>query len=452
MAALETLADALGGYTEPAVRLSGVVSEATPTDRFVRGLSKYAALGDQLRINHNDGAALAEVVRIDRERVIASPYERRGSAFIGAEAALMGRFALRPCGAWLGRIVDALGRPLDDKGALVQGAVRCVNADPPRALKRAPLNRTLRTGVKALDIFAPLVEGQRVGIFAGSGVGKSTLLGMVAAAASFDVVVAAMVGERGREVNELLDGPLAAHRERTVAVVSTGDETPMMRRLAPMSAMAVAEHFRAEGRRVLLVVDSLTRYAQAARDVALAAGEPPVSRGFPPSVFADMTRLVERAGRADGLGSITAVFAVLVDGDDMDEPIADTARGTLDGHIVLSRSIAEAGRLPAVDPLASLSRLADKAFRPDEWELARRLRVLISRYEDTRDLRLLGGYKPGSDAELDKAVQMVPAIYDALIQLPGAEPSQDAFAELAALLAGRAGGQSAESPAEDPSA
>jgi len=310
----------------------------------------------------------------------------------------------------------------------------------------------LRTGVKALDIFAPLVEGQRVGIFAGSGVGKSTLLGMISGAASFDVVVAAMVGERGREVNELLDGPLAPHRDRTVAVVSTGDETPMMRRLAPMSAMAVAEHFRAEGKRVLLVVDSLTRYAQAARDVALAAGEPPVSRGFPPSVFADMTRLVERAGRADGMGSITAVFAVLVDGDDMDEPIADTARGTLDGHIVLSRAIAEQGRLPAVDPLASLSRLADKAFRPDEWELSRRLRVLISRFEDTRDLRLLGGYKPGSDAELDKAVLMVPAIYDALIQLPDAEPSQDAFAELAGLLAARSSSQPAEPAAGDPSA
>ncbi|UOM34945.1 FliI/YscN family ATPase [Acuticoccus sp. I52.16.1] len=446
MGALEQLADALAEYTEPAVRLSGVVSEATSTDRYMRGLSAHAALGDQLLIQHHDGTALAEVVRIDREIVTASPYERRAAAFLGAEAALMGRFELRPGEAWLGRVVDALGRPLDDAGPLAKGPKRAVDADPPKALKRAPLNRALRTGVKVLDIFAPLVEGQRVGIFAGSGVGKSTLLGMIGAAARFDVVVAAMVGERGREVSELLDGPLATHRDRTVAVVSTGDETPMMRRLAPMTAMSVAEHFREQGRRVLLVVDSLTRYAHAARDVALAAGEAPVSRGYPPSVFADMTRLVERAGRTAGQGSITAVFAVLVDGDDMDEPVADTARGTLDGHIVLSRAISEQGRWPAVDPLGSLSRLADKAFRPDEWELSRRLRTLISRFEDTRDLRLLGGYKSGSDPELDKAVQLVPHVYDALVQIPTDAPSEDAFAELAALLAARNGGSTADAP------
>ncbi|RAI00223.1 flagellum-specific ATP synthase FliI [Acuticoccus sediminis] len=446
MGALERLADVLDGYTEPAVRLSGVVCEANPTDRFVRGLSRHAALGDQLLIHHHDGAALAEVVRIDRERVTASPYERRHAAFIGAGAALVGRFELRPCDEWLGRVVDALGRPLDHGEPLPLGPVRRVDADPPKAMKRAPLNRALRTGVKVLDIFAPLVEGQRVGIFAGSGVGKSTLLGMIGAAATFDVVVAALVGERGREVMETLDGPLAEHRDRTVAVVSTGDETPMMRRLAPMTAMAVAEYFREQGKRVLLVVDSLTRYAHAARDVALAAGEPPVSRGYPPSVFADMARLVERAGRTGLLGSITGVFAVLVDGDDMDEPVADTARGTLDGHIVLSRAIAEQGRLPAVDPLASLSRLADKAFRHDEWELSRRLRALISRFEDTRDLRLLGGYKPGSDAELDKAVQVVPHVYEALVQMPADKPSEDAFAELAALLTGRTAGGEADPP------
>lgn len=439
MAALDQLAGILDGYTAPAVRLSGVVSEANPSERLVRGLSAHAALGDQLLIDHHDGVALAEVVRIDRQHVVASPYERRSAAFLGAKASLMGRFELRPHDGWMGRVVDALGRPLDEAGPLPLGSVRTADADPPRALSRAPLNRALRTGVKALDIFAPLVEGQRIGIFAGSGVGKSTVLGMMAAAASFDVVVTALVGERGREVGEMLAGPLAAHRDRTVTVVSTGDETPMMRRLAPLTAMAVAEHFREAGRRVLLVVDSLTRYAHAARDVALAAGEPPVSRGYPPSVFADLTRLVERAGRGSGFGSITAVFAVLVDGDDMDEPVADCARGTLDGHIVLSRAIAEQGRYPAIDPLASLSRLADKAFRPDEWELSRRLRGLISRFEDTRDLRLLGGYRPGSDAELDRAVALVPHVYEALVQTPSAPPSQDAFAELAQLLAARSG-------------
>jgi len=437
MPALQNVARVMARYGAPAVRLSGRVAAATSTERMVRGLSDHAALGDQLLIAHGDGPALAEVIRVDREGVVAAPYERRTAAFLGARASLSGRFALSPSENWLSRVVDALGRPLDGGDPPPPGPMRAVDTDPPPALSRNPLATPLRTGVKVLDIFAPLVEGQRMGIFAGSGVGKSTLLGMIAAASSFDVVVAALVGERGREVNEMLEGPLGPHRERTVTVVSTGDETAMMRRLAPLTAMTIAEHFRAEGLRVLLVVDSLTRAAHAARDVALAAGEAPVFRGYPPSVFADLTRLAERAGRDSGKGSITAVFAVLVDGDDMEEPVADAARGTLDGHIVLSRAIAEAGRYPAVDPLASLSRLAPRAFRPDEVELTRRLRALVSRYEDTRDLRLLGGHKPGADPELDRAVAVVPQIYEALVQTPSDPPSADAFGELARVLAGR---------------
>ncbi|MCF3932483.1 FliI/YscN family ATPase [Acuticoccus sp. M5D2P5] len=432
------MASVLAGHHRPAVRLSGVVDEATAGERFVRGLSNHAALGDQLLISHANGPALAEIIRIDRERVVAAPYERRGAAFLGARAALMGGFAVRPHESWPGRVMDALARPLDGR-RLDLGPARPVDADPPPALSRAPLTTAMRTGVKVLDIFAPLVEGQRVGIFSGSGVGKSTLLGMIAAASSFDVVVASLVGERGREVNEMLEGPLKPHKDRTVTVVATGDETAMMRRLAPLTSMAIAEHFRDAGQRVLLIVDSLTRYAHAARDVALAGGEPPVSRGYPPSVFADLTRLVERAGRGSGFGSITAVFAVLVDGDDMEEPVADAARGSLDGHIVLSRAIGEAGRYPAVDPLASLSRLAQRAFRADEWELSRRLRGLVARFEDTRDLRLLGGHKTGADPELDRAVALVPEIYEALIQTPTDPASSDAFAELAAVLAQRHG-------------
>lgn len=439
MPVLERLGRALADHEAPAVRLSGVVEAATASERIVRGLSSHAALGDQLLIAHGDGPALAEIVRVDRDRVVAAPYERRGVAFLGARASLLGRFMLRPGPAWLGRVVDALGRPLDGGAPPEAGPPRVVDNDPPPALTRTPLTTPLRTGVRVLDIFAPLVEGQRVGIFAGSGVGKSTLLGMIAAASRFDVVVAALVGERGREVNEMLDGPLQAHRARTVAVVATGDETAMMRRLAPLTAMTVAEAFREEGRRVLLIVDSLTRAAHAARDVALSAGEAPVSRGYPPSVFADLTRLAERAGRDRGHGSITAVFAVLVDGDDMDEPVADAARGTLDGHIVLSRALAEAGRYPAVDPVASLSRLAPRAFRPDEIALSRKLRALVARYEDTRDLRLLGGHKPGADPELDRAVEVVPKVYETLVQTPQDPPSTDAFGDLAAVLQAQAG-------------
>jgi flagellum-specific ATP synthase len=300
---------------------------------------------------------------------------------------------------------------------------------------RARLRQPLRSGVRAIDLFTPLCAGQRIGIFAGSGVGKSTLLAMLAGAEGFDSVVVALVGERGREVREFLDGPLAASRGRAVIVVSTGDESPMMRRQAPKLAMAVAEHLRDQGEAVLLIVDSVTRYAHAARDVALAAGEPAVARGFPPSVFSDLPRLLERAGPGgEGQGSITGIFSVLVDGDDHNDPVADSIRGTLDGHIVLDRGIADQGRYPAIDLLGSISRLAEHVWSPEQRELVRRLKGMMARFEETRDLRLMGGYRAGTDAELDQAVGLVPRIYEALRQEPGGTPSRDAFLELAQAL------------------
>lgn len=433
--ALEHLAAAASAFALPPVVLAGTVDEATLAERYVRGLSQHAALGDQLEIMHGTGGALAEVIHIDRERCLAALYERRGGAFLGAPALLRGPLTLAPHETWLGRAIDALGRPIDGLGALMPGVPRSTDADPPPAVGRRPLARPLRTGVKAIDLFAPLVEGQRIGIFSGSGVGKSTLLGMLAAAANVDVVIAGLIGERGREVGELLCGPLATHRDRTVTVVSTGDETALMRRQAARTALTVAEHFREEGKTVLLLLDSLTRVAHAMRDVALSAGEPPVARGYPPSVFAELTRLAERAGQGEGQGSITAIFCVLVDGDDLDDPVSDTARGTLDGHVILSRTLAEAGRYPAIDPLASLSRLAPTAFTHEEAELSRHLRRLVARFEDTRDLRLLGAYKAGADEELDRAVTLVPKIQTALLQTPSDPPCRDAFAELAKVLA-----------------
>ena len=225
-------------------------------------------------------------------------------------------------------------------------------------MRRQRIRKPMKTGIRAIDLFTPLCAGQRIGIFAGSGVGKSTLLSMLARAAGFDTTVLALVGERGREVREFLEDALGRETERAVAVVATGDESPMMRRLAPKSAMCIAEYLRDRGENVLLIVDSVTRYAHAARDVALAAGEPPVARGYPPSVFSDLPKLLERAGPGEeGAGSITGVFAVLVDGDDHNDPVADSIRGTLDGHIVLDRAIAEQGRYPAVNVLTSVSRL-----------------------------------------------------------------------------------------------
>jgi flagellum-specific ATP synthase len=289
--------------------------------------------------------------------------------------------------------------------------------------------------VRSVDLFTPICEGQRIGIFAGSGVGKSTLLSMLARCEGFDTIVVALVGERGREVREFLEGAIQPNRARSVIVVSTGDESPMMRRQAPKTALSVAEYFRDLGDSVFLIVDSVTRYAHAARDVALAAGEPAVARGYTPSVFSDLPRLLERAGPGEeGKGSITGVFSVLIDGDDHNDPVADSIRGTLDGHIVLDRSIADQGRYPAINVLGSISRLADQVWTSEQRELVRRLRTLIARFEDTRDLRLMGGYHPGNDPELDQAVVIVPKIYEALRQDPSTPPSTDAFLELAQLL------------------
>ena len=271
------------------------------------------------------------------------------------------------------------------------------------------------------------------------------MLAMLARAPDFDTVVIALVGERGREVREFLDDALADNRHSAIAVVSTGDESPMMRRLAPRTAMAVAEYFRDRGEQVLLIVDSVTRFAHAARDVALAAGEPAVARGYAPSVFSDLPRLLERAGPGlEDSGSITGVFSVLVDGDDHNDPVADSIRGTLDGHIVLDRAIADQGRFPAVDILASVSRIPNPAWSPEQRKLVTRLRALIARYEETRDLRLMGGFTPGADPLLDQAVKSVPRIYEAMSQTLASPPCEDPFIELAAALRGEAKDESAE--------
>jgi len=248
-------------------------------------------------------------------------------------------------------------------------------------------------------------------------------------------VVIALVGQRGREVREFLDDSLGPNRKLAVTVVSTGDESPMMRRLAPKTALTIAEFFRDLGENVLLIIDSVTRFAHAARDIALAAGEPAVARGYAPSVFSDLPKLLERAGPgAEGQGSITGIFSVLVDGDDHNDPVADNIRGTLDGHIVLDRAIADQGRFPAVNVLSSISRLAQNVWSKEQQVLVIKLKAMVARYEDTRDLRLMGGYQQGQDSDLDQIVALVPKLYDALVQSPDSPPSKDAFRELAEAL------------------
>ena len=420
------------------VRVGGPISEVTASACRVGGVAPFMRLGDRMGFEANGRLQVGEVVRVDAGGVTLKPFESRIEAGIGTRAFRLGAADLRPDPSWKGRVIDALGRPIDDLGPLQPGPrVAAIDADPPAAMGRARVRAPLTTGVRVLDLFTPLCAGQRIGIFAGSGVGKSTLLAMLADANGFDSVVVALVGERGREVREFLEGPIAPARARAVIVVSTGDESPMMRRQAPKVALAVAESFRDRGESVLLIVDSVTRYAHAARDVALAASEPAVARGYPPSVFSDLPRLLERAGPGrDGEGSITGVFSVLVDGDDHNDPVADAIRGTLDGHIVLDRAIAEQGRYPAVDLLGSISRLAGEVWTPEQRDLVRKLRAMMARFEETRDLRLMGGYRAGTDAELDQAIALVPRIYEALRQEPGRPPSRDAFLELAQALRG----------------
>jgi len=422
----------------PLASVSGAISEIAPTHFRVSGLSRFVRLGELIGVNSAERPQIGEVVRIDSDGIVAKPFDRRFAGGLGSVAFRMPPLSFAPDPGWKGRVINALGAPLDGGAPLIPGS-RAVSAEaePPPAMKRARVNKPLRTGVRIIDLFAPICAGQRVGIFAGSGVGKSTLLAMLARSEGFDTVVLALVGERGREVREFIEDVLGHNRARAITIVSTGDESPMMRRLAPKTAMAVAEYFRDRGESVLLVVDSITRFAHAAREVALAAGEPAVARGYAPTVFADLPRLLERAGPGEeGSGTITGIFSVLVDGDDHNEPIADTIRGTLDGHIVLSRHIADQARYPAVDVLASISRLAHCVWDPEERELVGKLRAMIARYEDTRDLRLMGGYQPGRDASLDQLVEIVPKIYAAMRQDASAAPSADPFRELRDMMKG----------------
>ncbi|WP_244467980.1 flagellar protein export ATPase FliI [Nitratireductor soli] len=437
LSALEQAYRGIAGDDRFVVSHGGRVTEVSPTHYSVSGLSQTARLGDLVSCRGRRGTGAGEVVRISAEGVLVAPFEKTGEIGMGEPVFNRGPLGLAPGPSWRGRVIDALGRPADAKPAPAKGPA-AIGSSPvtPPAMQRQRVCDPFRTGVRVIDIFTPLCHGQRLGIFAGSGVGKSTLLSMLANADAFDTVVIALVGERGREVREFLEDTIGAESmKKSVAVVATSDESAMMRRRAPDTAMRVAEYFRDRGDKVLLILDSITRFAHALREVAIGAGEPPVARGYPASVFTELPRLLERAGPGEtGRGSITAILSVLVDGDDHNDPVADAVRGILDGHVVLDRSIAEQGRYPPVNPLASISRLADRAWSPDQKRLVLRLRNMLARFEDTRDIRLLGAYQAGIDPDLDQAVRQVPLIYEALTQAPSDPASADPFADLAIKL------------------
>lgn len=431
--------------TDGLVKRGGLVTEVTSTHYKVRGLSDFARLGDIVEQRGQSGARRGEIVKISRDEVVVAPFERSADAGIGDAVFRRGPLAVAPHDSWRGRTIDALTRAIDGGPPLIRGGDLSGSAATPGAMARQRVGTAFMTGVKVIDIFTPLCFGQRMGVFAGSGVGKSTLLAMLAGADAFDTVVVALIGERGREVREFLEDTIGDSMAKTVAVVATSDESAMMRRRAPDTAMRVAEHFRDQGHRVLLVLDSITRFAHALREVATGTGEPPVARGYPASVFTELPKLLERAGPGvEGKGSITAIISVLVDGDDHNDPVADSVRGILDGHVVLDRAIAEQGRYPPVNPLSSISRLAGKAWSVEQRALVTRLKAMIARFEDTRDIRLLGAYQGGADAELDIAVRQVPLIYEALTQSPRDRPSADPFSDLARHLKGKLNAESGD--------
>ncbi len=394
-------------------------------------------LGAAVRIL--DGSGLTgEVVGCGNGRVTCMPYGELRGIRVGTRVIGTGGAPTVPVGPrLLGRVVDALGNPLDDGPPLDGCPTATLDGLPPHPLRRARVDEPLSLGVRTWDTLAAMGKGQRVGVFAGSGVGKSTLMGMVARGSTADVNVVALIGERGREVREFIEAELGDEGlQRSVVVVATSDTPALVRLRAAAAATRIAESFRDDGADVVLMMDSLTRYCMAQREIGLSAGEPPTSRGYPPSVFSLLPKLLERAGTAER-GSITGIYTVLVDGDDHNEPIADAARSILDGHIVLSRKLAHAGTYPAIDPLASVSRVASSVTTDDEQALARELRQLLAAYADARDLIEIGAYVAGTNPTVDRAVALKPAI-DAFLrqQVQDRTVAPDAFARLAALLRG----------------
>jgi flagellum-specific ATP synthase len=335
----------------------------------------------------------------------------------------------------LGRVVDANGRPLDGLGPLDGKVARSLVGRPCNPLQREPIAQTLDVGIRAINSLLTVGRGQRLGLFAGSGVGKSVLLGMMARYTAAEVIVVGLIGERGREVKEFIEQNLGEEgRRRSVVVAAPADVSPLMRLQGAAYATSIAEHFRDAGKQVLLIMDSLTRYAMAQREIALAIGEPPVTRGYPPSVFARLPQLVERAGNGPaGGGSITAFYTVLAEGDDQQDPIADSARAILDGHFVLNRALADAGHYPAIDIEQSISRAMTNLIPPDHLERVRRFKQLYSRYQRARDLLAVGAYVPGSDPLLDRAIALYPQL-EAFLQ-QGIDERANAENSLTALTA-----------------
>ena len=428
-------------------RIEGLAVEVT-------GAQGAVSLGGQCSVTIGKNKKIpCEVVGFRDGRALVMPLGPLDGITLGARTDFEDRPAsIYPCTAWLGRVIDGFGNPTDGKGPLPQGNQSYpIKAPPPAATKRARVGGKLDLGVRALNQFTTCCAGQRMGIFSGSGVGKSTLLSMLARNSDADAIVIALIGERGREVKEFIEDDLGQEGlARSVVVAATSDEAPLVRRQAAYVAMTVAEQLRDQGLNVLLLMDSVTRFAMAQREIGLSAGEPPASKGYTPTVFAELPRLLERAGPgeegpgAEGAngktGTITGLFTVLVEGDDHNEPVADAVRGILDGHIVLERAIAERGRFPAINILKSVSRAMPGCNTEDEQRLVLQARAPMTIYEDMAELIRLGAYKAGTNPEVDEAVRLYPQLEAFLGQSKSERASMaDGYDALAAILGGAQG-------------
>lgn len=435
-------------------RIKSLITELTQVElltvygrvKSIRGLMIEVAgplaempIGGRLDIEGPNGRTIpAEVIGLHDKVALAMPYASTEGLHQGAKAIVRRRaMGIYPHESWLGRVLNGFGEPIDGKGPLLNGArFMPFRADPPPAHSRQRVGRPLDLHVRVLDTFLTTCRGQRMGIFAGSGVGKSVLLSMLARNAASDVAVIGLVGERGREVQEFLQEDLGEMGlSRSIVIVATSDESALMRRQAAYVTLAVSEYFRDDDKDVLCMMDSVTRFAMAQREIGLASGEPPTSKGYTPTVFTELPRLLERAGPGLGQGSITGIFTVLVDGDDHNEPVADAVRGILDGHIVMERAIAERGRYPAVNVLKSVSRTMPRAADPDYWPVVQKARAILSTYTDMEELIRLGAYRAGSSSEVDEAIRLYPFINEFLSQSKEESTSlRDSYRRLAEIL------------------
>ncbi len=411
------------------VRVVGLTLEAT-------GCS--AAIGQTCEVETAGGRLQAEVVGFAQDRIFLMPKDDVTGVVPGARVTPLVDYKGVPLSmALLGRVIDGAGKPLDGRGPVLANEYSQGKKTPINPLQRKPIRQPLDVGVRAINSIITVGKGQRMGLFAGSGVGKSVLLGMMTRGTAADVIVVGLVGERGREVKEFIDEILGDEgRKRSVVVAAPADVSPLMRLKGCETAVQIAEYFRDQGLDVLLLLDSVTRYAQAQREIALAVGEPPATKGYPPSVFAKLPALVERAGNgAEGQGSITAFYTVLSEGDDLQDPIADASRAILDGHIVLSRHLADSGHFPAIDIEKSISRVMPAVTSPEHQALARVIKQMYASYTQSKDLIAIGAYVRGSDPMLDSAMQLMPKINKFLQQgMTDVIPYDDSLTALAQLI------------------